>query len=272
MEPSSPKKPSEKDKPSGTKRKRKASSSEKKSASSFKRPKITLPAYSKLMREAVLKGKDLSDRHIDLAQQLLKLQFPWIGGLQSCLLHQHDLFKSETEGALQLHHDGASHWVASSSLDGEVTLYDSKYHGNLTPSLSNQLARIYKELIKSDDDGDQTDLCINIAPIQQQKGSTDCGIFAIAFALHIALNDIPEQMFFYQAEMRPHLHRCFMNKELEPFPHKKLDVIPRQPHGHLPFLQLLVYCSCLMPDTYDDMISCDNCEAWYHVGCVGFKV
>ena len=36
----------------------------------------------------------------------------------------------------------------------------------------------------------------------------------------------------------------------------------------LPFRQIDLFCTCLMPDTYGDMVACDECERWYHIKCV----
>ena len=30
-----------------------------------------------------------------------------------------------------------------------------------------------------------------------------------------------------------------------------------------------IYCSCLMPITYGDMVQCDDCKKWFHLQCVG---
>ena len=54
--------------------------------------------------------------------------------------------------------------------------------------------------------------------MQQQVGSIDCGLFAIAFAVEIASNGLGAafRAKFEQQEMRTHLHNCFQRKTLEP--------------------------------------------------------
>ena len=37
---------------------------------------------------------------------------------------------------------------------------------------------------------------------------------------------------------------------------------------YFPYIQINIYCSCKMPETYDDMVECENCEEWFHVRCV----
>ena len=51
-------------------------------------------------------------------------------------------------------------------------------------------------------------------------GNNDCGIFAIAFTLYLALGDDLQHILFEQSQMQPHLLKCFQRKKMEPFPHK----------------------------------------------------
>ena len=39
-------------------------------------------------------------------------------------------------------------------------------------------------------------LQINVPTVQQQFGSCDCGLFAIAFTLHLAMGDDPQHILF----------------------------------------------------------------------------
>ena len=41
-----------------------------------------MPTFSRTMRETLVKGEQLTDGHIDLAQRLLKKQFHHLDGLQ----------------------------------------------------------------------------------------------------------------------------------------------------------------------------------------------
>ena len=56
-------------------------------------------------------------------------------------------------------------------------------------------------------------LQINVPTVQQQFGSCDCGLFAIAFTLHLAMGDDPQHILFEQSQMRSHLLKCFQKKE-----------------------------------------------------------
>ena len=48
----------------------------------------------------------------------------------------------------------------------------------------------------------------HVPPVQQQSGIVDCGVFAIAFAVHAALGENVGEIEFQQEEMRSHLSKC----------------------------------------------------------------
>lgn len=54
--------------------------------------------------------------------------------------------------------------------------------------------------------------------VQAQSNSYDCGVFAIAYATSLALNQNPAFENFINAEMRPHLLRILESRELMQFP------------------------------------------------------
>ena len=150
-----------------------------------------------------------------------------------------------------------------------MTVYDSNYNGDkLHPSLTHQLALIYRALITEEEDGEDVDphLAVHIPPTQQQNGGSDCGIYAIAFALHAALGDDVKVLEFDQPQIRAHLLNCFRKKELT-----RILTIKKCTgrSNHFPHQEIELYCSCLMPETYGDMVQCDKCELWYHIRCVG---
>ena len=107
-------------------------------------------------------------------------------------------------------------------------------------------------------------LAVNVATVQKQRGSDDCGVFAIAFALHAALGHCLEEIEFDQATMRDHLLKCYTTRNFTSFPTKNSNIIAAQP-----IMNINVFCSCLMPDTYGDMVQCGLCEQWFHIKCVG---
>ena len=120
---------------------------------------------------------------------LLKQQFPELDGLQSTLLSQINAFRpvGSDRNSIQFHHTGQFHWDMSASVNGKIHLYDSKFSGGpLSSSLQVQLSLIYKTSIVEEEN--TKFICVDCPAVQQQLGSTDCGVFAVAFAYHAGTN------------------------------------------------------------------------------------
>ena len=87
---------------------------------------------------------------------------------------------------------------------------------------------------------------INVPTVQQEFGSCDCGLFAIAFTLHLAMGNDPQHILFEQSQMRSHLLKCFQKKKVEPFLHKKVASIKTKNAPFFPYVTLDHGCSkCL---------------------------
>ena len=61
-------------------------------------------------------------------------------------------------------------------------------------------------------------LVITISSCHKQKGSVDCGLYAIAYSTAIAFGDNPCKLKFKQEALRSHLVNCFHVKEMSMFP------------------------------------------------------
>ena len=72
--------------------------------------------------------------------------------------------------------------------------------GDLSSSLTHQLSLIYRPLIINEEVDPH--LKVYIPPVQQQDGQSDCGAFAIAFALHALLCDKLEMIEFDRSQMK----------------------------------------------------------------------
>lgn len=215
--------------------------------------------FTRIMRQNISSGQWLGDEHMKLAQNLLKEEYPHLSGFQSTLLSQNNGFYP-VQG--EIHHIDDNHWVTSSSIGNEVAIYDSKFvGGNLSPSLTRQLALLYRTWSEENERG--VVLSVVVPNVQQQFGVNDCGLFAIAFAVHAALGQNVENLEFDQAQMRDHLMKCFSRKRMFPFPILDKDCTR---HNFFRARDIELYCECLMPD-YGDMIGCDKCDNWFHFEC-----
>ena len=89
-----------------------------------------------------------------------------------------------------------------------MKVYDSLYCGYLSDDLESQLKKIYDH---------SKQMTVQFPRVQQQQGSSDCGLFAIAYALDCALGLDPTTVKYDQSLMRQHLKRC-LRKEFSRFP------------------------------------------------------
>ena len=97
-------------------------------------------AMSEKSLKQISDGKPLYNEHISFAEKLLKQQFPMLDGLQSPLLSQNNGFSSVQDESIQIHHTGMFHWVTSTSIGGNVQLFDSMFKGDgLSSSFQIQL-------------------------------------------------------------------------------------------------------------------------------------
>ena len=135
-------------------------------------------------------------------------------------------------------------------VDGVLHYKESQEGVRSAHPSTHQLALIYRlSVSREDEEGDELDLptlFVDVPYIQQQRGLVDCGVFAIAFAVHLALGDDVTRLNFNQGQMRKHLLKCFQEKVMTPFPQTKPG-----PHyqSYFPIMEIELFCSCLMPET-----------------------
>ena len=166
--------------------------------------------------EELIMGAELSDRHINLAQKILKEQFPSLNGLNSTLLQlkQQKLTENMVKNKLQIIHcSERHHWVTASTVKaapGVVIVVDSLFKSIDTETKSIILNLFQPNIV--------SEPMIKLVRSQQQKGSKDCGVFAIAMATTIALGHNPSNVVFNQKLMRAHLVDCLKERKFTLFP------------------------------------------------------
>ena len=128
-----------------------------------------------------------------------------------------------------------------------------------------QLAKIYSRSVPPT----RSSLKIETLSVQQQEGTLDCGLFAIANAVEVCHGNNPENVRYDQKKMRSHLLECFYRRVLRPFPRGSSESLPRPTHR---LQRIKLYCICRMPEEYGaKMICCDTCKSWYHYSCVNLQ-
>ena len=213
--------------------------------------------------DELVDGHWLSCDVINRAQSLLKKQFPQQNGLQSTnALKEGRKWKSVPEQFVQIINDN-SHWICTSNRNcrsGEVEIFDSLMQTEVSTTVRRQLATVLHTL--------RPRMTMTKVRVQEQIGGSDCGLFAIAFAVALVNGQDPAALTFDQGAMRKHLRLCLQRKQLEPFPttkelkFKKNRVTGREVDS--------IYCLCrgIWVVGEDDMYQCSACSQWYHESCM----
>ena len=159
-------------------------------------------------------GKLLCDGVATAAMKLVEKLNPRLQTQPAALGSRPELMTYNPEETLQVHHNGAEHWVTSSSMGGGVQLYDSL---NTTPTknLLDQLEAIYSP--RSDDTSTARRIQ-QVCMVHRQRGARDCGLFAIAYAVDLARGVDPSMIKYDQSRMRRHLLGCFARGAITTFP------------------------------------------------------
>lgn len=158
------------------------------------------------------RDQELNDRILMGMAHIFQMQFPELPPMQDTgYAVKLQKLRPATEGSMYFHnYDG--HWSLSQLSGGSVDLYDSLQAKFIGSTLKEQLVALYGDLAE---DGELT---VSQHQVQLQKGSTDCGLFAVAFATSILLGDQPSSLQYKQKEMRGHLTDCLQNQLMIPFP------------------------------------------------------
>ena len=164
----------------------------------------------------------------------------------------------------------SNHWICTCSSSKEkstVIVMDSLgLFMDLNNSTLLQISKIYNSTVPRN----ESSLKIRKLSVQQQKGSLDCGVFSVAYAVEVCMGRNPQYAFFDQEKMRQHLCICLSEGTLKPFPgmSSRSEELPRPA---LTLITVKLYCKCRMPEEYDDMVCCDVCDRWYHFQCLNLR-
>lgn len=154
----------------------------------------------------ILEGRQLNDRHMTFAQNLLKCQFPNIQGL-TCTLMQTQIRFNNEQNFVQILHVRQNHWIVISNLlcgTTKIDVFDTVYF-----DIDENTAGLINNMF------DQPLEVKMFQGVQKQKGSVDCGPFCIAIATSI-LHGSP--IMFTQSLLRSTLISRFESFHMSPFP------------------------------------------------------
>ena len=212
-------------------------------------------------------GEWLTDRHMNGVNKLLLRQFPGFNGFNDPLmLAVHDE-KYASSNFVQIVNISCIHWVCVSNVlssPGVVEVYDSKPNCSVGAVLHRQVAKLLRTAEKSFE--------LKYIDVQRQRGSSDCGLYAIANATTLCYGGDPHITSYNQEEFRAHLARCFESRCMTMFP--AADRPRRLGRKRVLSSKTIdVFCTCRLPWNKDDyqkgpLVQCQLCKEWYHEVCM----
>ena len=169
-------------------------------------------------KATILNKQMLTDESINIAQNILKKQFPKIAGLQDTVIGKtqaFDIIRNE-EKYIQILYAGSFHWIRVANTQKNKTdnsycqICDSLTNGSVPLDVAKQIAVFsYCEL---------AEIVAEVLSVQQQTNCVDCGLFAIAFATSLAHNENPVRRVYDTTKLRQHLVSCVEAGKMSVFP------------------------------------------------------
>ena len=209
-------------------------------------------------KQQLLNGKELTDKHINSACALLREQYPEIGGIQLTLYQQCDRALKQPKHAIQILHIQPNHWAVISTLGCEENIIE--YYDSLFTNMSLSTKAIITKLLQPNES-----ITVRMKNVAKQLGTTECGLYAIAYCISLVNRQDPCKVVYDQREMRDHLISCFENKKLTLFPISKQR---RLTITHVSIVTITICPICKETDTGSLMVFCESCKQWFHKECV----
>lgn len=198
---------------------------------------------------------------MSVANFLLRSQFSTQNGLQdTCILRQHGIWSSTPDRYVQILHVSSNHWACLSNIFVSRQCWFIQLNVHCTCREDGTILTQVCNILQTP----KPAITTNVVNVGRQEGGSDCGLFAIAMAYDLCAGVDPVTKEYVQSEMRSHLHSCFNNKLLKPFP----STVCNNEKRILFKVTIKVYCKCRRPEEGKWMVYCDKCNVWYHKGCV----
>lgn len=120
--------------------------------------------------------------------EILRSQFPNIQGFQNPLKGQNLSFQRLNGSFIQIIHADGNHWITIEGVHASfVRVYDSVYRST-TDSTKMQIASMMSTNARA---SSEKHIDIQIQHTQFQQGETECGVYAIAFAVEMCFGNNP---------------------------------------------------------------------------------
>ena len=139
--------------------------------------------------------------------------YPHIRGLEDTSLGETLAFTIQRGEFVQVLNVSGCHWITISTIgcqQGVVNVYDSIPSCSVPLRTKEQIAAIICTQAKK--------IILEFPAVQSQRGSSDCGLFSLAFATSLCLGQNPVQTNYIQHTLRSHLLDCFTQRVISAFP------------------------------------------------------
>ena len=159
--------------------------------------------HMKQLRILHLRSAWLDDQIIVAAQSMLKQQHPLFGGFQSPILGSTLAMSPPDRKFVQVIIANQNHWVALSTVGCQLSTI--RVYDRLGGRLPKHCLKLVGDLMQSR----KKLVTVEFVDVQEQKGASDCGLFALAYITSICNGQDPATLLYDQAAMRPQLRECF---------------------------------------------------------------
>lgn len=112
-------------------------------------------------------------------------------------------------------------------------------------------------------------ITVEMPSTQKQTNGSDCGLYALAFAMTIVDGGDPGATFYDRTQLRAHLRRCLQEGVMTKFPEYEEGVFP--PVLPTENFKIDLSCPCRLPSSRS-MKVCQRCSVRCHVSCLWEKV
>ena len=208
-------------------------------------------------KEGILRSNYwLHDIEIQAGQIMLKKEFPLVDGLHPPFIKGELVIPALSE-FIQIINVGR-HWVCMSTIgceDSTIRVFDSL---NSTPNAT-LIDHGCRMLLAAQDT-----VTFENEKVQKQVGSSDCGLFSLAFATDLCFGLEPKNQKYNQKEMRQHFVCCLESGKMTPFPKTERRVpLPLSSSK----TSVPIFCLCRLPNDKQEYVECFKCKGWYHPEC-----
>ena len=167
------------------------------------------------------------------------------------------------------------HWVCISTVGcptGTVKLFDSACPAGGTKYFSTPRGEVLAKQLAVLFNDTHREVTVEVVSCTQQRGATDCGLFAAAFATALCLGQGLDTAQFVQSKMRTHLVLCFENLNITGFPQGRMcNSTARRQFAWREELRFICICRQPWLLSGEPVVLCSKCNSEYHLSCIGRK-